>query len=163
MVGSRRATNRDRDRAVAALRTGWVTGAVSTETFDSRLGLALRARWRFQLRALTGDLPCGPRAARRTLRLPSTAPPDACAPLDLRAEETEVVLGRHRTCGRVFADDTVSRRHAELRRQAIGWTLRDLGSTNGTWLNGARISGDVRVVDGDEIRLGAMPLIVREL
>ena len=161
-MGSRRATERDRDRAVAALRTGWVAGAVSTETFDSRLGLALRARWRFQLRALTRDLPTGWRGARRTLRLPSTAPPEAPASLVLHEAETDVVLGRHRTCDRLFPDDTVSRRHAELRRHAIGWTLRDLGSTNGTWLNGVRISGEVRVVDGDEIRLGALPLLLRE-
>ena len=100
--------------------------------------------------------------ARPTLRLPSTAATPSVTALVLGPDDTTVVLGRHRSCGRVYTDDTVSRRHAELHRQATGWALRDLGSTNGTWLNGVRLDSEVRVVDGDEVRLGAMPLLFRE-
>ena len=39
----------------------------------------------------------------------------------------------------MFADDTVSRRHAELRLHDGRWMLRDLGSSNGTWVNGRRV------------------------
>lgn len=50
-------------------------------------------------------------------------------------------------------DDTVSRRHAELRVRDGRWMVRDLGSINGTWLNGRRV-GDAEVRPGDELRLG---------
>ena len=52
-------------------------------------------------------------------------------------------------------DRGVSRRHARISRGTDGaWTLVDLGSTNGTFLNGARVRA-ARLEDGDEIRVGA--------
>src|SRR5512146_3234241 len=51
-------------------------------------------------------------------------------------------------------DRGVSRRHARLSRGPDGWTLMDLGSTNGTFLNGVRVRA-ARLRDGDEIRVGA--------
>jgi pSer/pThr/pTyr-binding forkhead associated (FHA) protein len=65
------------------------------------------------------------------------------------------VLGRGVACQLVFADDSVSRRHAELRLEDGLWHLRDLGSTNGTWVNGRRVR-EAEVRPGDEIRLGAV-------
>jgi serine/threonine protein kinase len=55
-------------------------------------------------------------------------------------------------------DDAVSRRHAELRCGLDGWVLMDLGSTNGTRLNGAWLPAlqEAPIADGDEIELGAM-------
>ncbi|MCF6526237.1 FHA domain-containing protein [Streptomyces sp. JJ36] len=49
---------------------------------------------------------------------------------------------------------TVSRAHAQLRSTGQGWTLRDLGSANGTWVNGRRITGSVTVRAGDHVRFG---------
>ena len=162
-MARRRATDRDRDRAARELRDGWAAGAVSTETFDFRLGLALGARWRAELRALTADLPTALHAFRRALRPEvTTADMPAATPLVIPADATQLVLGRHRSCDVRYADDAVSRRHATIRRRATGLWVSDLDSTNGTWLNGARIDGPVRIVDGDELRLGALALIVRD-
>ena len=54
----------------------------------------------------------------------------------------------------VFLDDvTVSRRHAEFRRGAEGWSLRDVGSLNGTYVNRVRVD-DQRLKGGDEVQIG---------
>jgi hypothetical protein len=54
----------------------------------------------------------------------------------------------------LFLDDvTVSRRHAELRRMASGWLLRDVGSLNGTYVNRQRIE-EVALSPGDEVQIG---------
>ncbi len=52
-------------------------------------------------------------------------------------------------------DLAVSGLHAELRRSGDGWVLRDLGSRNGTFVNGRPVEGDVALRDGDEVQLGA--------
>lgn len=53
-----------------------------------------------------------------------------------------------------LTDASISRRHAELTPDAGAWTLRDLGSRHGTFVNGVRISGGVRVDAGDRVRCG---------
>lgn len=54
----------------------------------------------------------------------------------------------------LFLDDvTVSRRHAELRRMADGWLLRDVGSLNGTYVNRQRIE-ESALAPGDEVQIG---------
>jgi pSer/pThr/pTyr-binding forkhead associated (FHA) protein len=53
---------------------------------------------------------------------------------------------------------TVSRRHARLTRTENGWKLRDLASSNGTYLNGARITEIADVHPGDEVWLGSVRL-----
>jgi DNA-binding CsgD family transcriptional regulator len=60
-------------------------------------------------------------------------------------------------------DPTASRLHAVLERFAAGWCVTDLGSSNGTWLNGTRIWSAHRVRHGDEIRVGQTRLIFRDL
>ena len=68
-----------------------------------------------------------------------------------------ITVGRAPDCDLVLADPTVSKRHLELRRQGPNVVLTDLGSTNGTRVNGAGIR-ERPLVDGDEIRLGATVL-----
>lgn len=51
-------------------------------------------------------------------------------------------------------DPDVSRRHAVVRQVDAGLALEDLGSTNGTWVNGKRIEGIVELSVGDEVRFG---------
>ena len=55
----------------------------------------------------------------------------------------------------VLAHKSVSGRHAEIRRASTGFLVRDLGSTNGTFINGRRIEGEQPLRPGDEIRFGA--------
>lgn len=69
------------------------------------------------------------------------------------------ILGRHSAAEVQIVADRVSREHAEIRRCDAGrlW-LRDLDSTNGTWLNGARLSGETDIRPGDVIHIGDVEL-----
>jgi DNA-binding CsgD family transcriptional regulator len=58
-------------------------------------------------------------------------------------------------------DQTVSRIHAVLELVASRWCVRDLGSRNGTFVNGERIWGDRSLRSGDEIQVGRVRLVVR--
>src|SRR5438045_2733202 len=53
-----------------------------------------------------------------------------------------------------LTDNTVSRRHAELTPGDDGWVLRDLGSSNGTYINGLRVTNRYILKLGDQIRVG---------
>jgi hypothetical protein len=63
-------------------------------------------------------------------------------------------LGRGRQCDVVLNDPNVSRQHAEIRPRGGSWVITDLGSTNGSRLNGRRIDGSEVLRAGDEIELG---------
>jgi hypothetical protein len=63
-------------------------------------------------------------------------------------------LGRSRKCDIVVDDPNVSREHAEIRPRGGSWVLVDLGSTNGSSINGRRIDGAEVLKPGDEIELG---------
>jgi hypothetical protein len=69
-----------------------------------------------------------------------------------------LVIGRLPECGVVLADSNVSRRHAELRRAGDTVVLTDLGSTNGTRVNGAPIR-ERTLASGDEVSVGSTRLI----
>lgn len=59
----------------------------------------------------------------------------------------------------LFLDDvTVSRRHAELRRMADGWLLRDVGSLNGTYVNREPVDS-ATLANGDEVQIGKFRLV----
>lgn len=63
-------------------------------------------------------------------------------------------LGRSRKCDIVVDDPNVSREHAEVRPRGGSWVLQDLGSTNGSSINGRRIDGAEVLKPGDRIELG---------
>jgi len=63
-------------------------------------------------------------------------------------------IGRQASCRVVFNDSNVSREHAQLRRSADGWKLLDLGSTNGTKINGVKITEEQLLANGDELGFG---------
>jgi hypothetical protein len=69
-----------------------------------------------------------------------------------------VVIGRLPECDVVLADSNVSRRHAELRRGPEGVVLTDLGSTNGSRVNGSPVR-EQTLVSGDEVSVGSTKLI----
>jgi DNA-binding CsgD family transcriptional regulator len=58
-------------------------------------------------------------------------------------------------------DPTLSRLHAVLERYDAGWSVRDLDSRNGTFVNGQRIWGERPLRPGDELRVGATRLVYR--
>ena len=76
---------------------------------------------------------------------------------------TEASIGRERSTDIVLGwDAEVSRLHARLERSEEDWTIVDDGlSSNGTFVNDQRISGRVRLTDGDTLRLGATTIIFR--
>ena len=69
------------------------------------------------------------------------------------------VIGRSRECEVVLEDTGVSRRHAELRPDADGWVVTDLGSTNGVRVNGQDIHGAHPLHAGDRIELGSTEIV----
>jgi hypothetical protein len=76
------------------------------------------------------------------------------APRTVRIAGGTVTIGRLPECEVVVRDPGASRRHAQIREQDGGWTLTDLGSTNGTQLNG-QVVQQRGLVDGDRITIGA--------
>ncbi len=68
-------------------------------------------------------------------------------------------IGRSRDCDVVLDDAGVSRRHAELRPGPDGWTVADLGSTNGVRVNGAQVRGVQLLQSGDRVELGSTEVV----
>jgi hypothetical protein len=67
-------------------------------------------------------------------------------------------MGRSRQCDVTVDDPNVSRTHAEVRPRGGSWVVSDLGSTNGSRLNGDRIDGSEVLKPGDEIEVGTTML-----
>ncbi|MBO0517589.1 DUF1707 and FHA domain-containing protein [Streptomyces beijiangensis] len=163
-----RLTDAERDRVLGVLKEGAAQGRLSHDTFMRRMELALAARRSDELAALTADLETESRWSQRLFatvgrmsaftvrlrrtwqaeRLPKLLLPEP-GPYPLR-------IGRDPANGLRLSHETVSRIHAELTVQAGMWVLRDLGSTNGTTVNGRRVTGAIVVNDGDSVSFGRM-------
>jgi two-component system NtrC family sensor kinase len=76
----------------------------------------------------------------------------------LTTQDDVVLIGRG-SAQVPLTDQTVSRRHAELRTENGAWLLSDLNSANGTYLNGTRLERAVRLKHGDQIRMGSTLLV----
>ena len=73
--------------------------------------------------------------------------------------DTDVVTAGRHPESEIFLDDvTVSRRHAEFRRAGAAFTVSDVGSLNGTYVNRDRID-EVTLQDGDEVQIGKYRLV----
>ena len=163
-----RLSDAERDRVLGVLREGAAQGKLSHETFMVRMELALVARRSEELRALTADLETGSSWSRRlyrtvgrisafSVRLRRAWQAEKLPPLLLPEPGPYALrIGRDPANGLRLSHDTVSRLHAELSRQGSMWILRDLGSTNGTTVNGRRVTGAVAVQDGDMVGFGRM-------
>jgi FHA domain-containing protein/uncharacterized protein DUF1707 len=179
-----RASDAERDEAAGELGEHFAAGRLSHDTFLRRMNTALRARQRSDLPPLFADLPprkrprgwlpvgwegAGAMVSRVLGSLPALpgppprptsgfpAAPDRAAPSPLpfpRGAATSFTIGRDRQCDLAIDDLTVSRRHALLERADGGWLLSDLGSTNGTRVNGWRVRDAVQVRAGDLVRFG---------
>jgi hypothetical protein len=161
-----RASDAERERTVRTLRERSAEGRLSFDTFVRRIDGALRARSRDELAALVDDLPPQGRIARRltdaafalsalTVRLQAAWQEPRLPRLPLpKVNQSRFTIGRAEACDLVLPGLTVSRYHAELHHQDEEWLLVDLGSTNGTRLNGWRIDGPVVVRPGDQVTFG---------
>jgi hypothetical protein len=168
-----RASDVERDQVLAALRERVVEGRMSHDTFERRVDLVLRARSQTELADLVQDLPPRNRIAQRLTGLVS-----AVSAMTARMESAwrtprlprfslpsagvgRILIGRAPGCHFILTDLTVSRFHAELFRDGDDcWMISDLGSTNGTRVNGWRLTGPARVRPGDEIGFGNLRFIV---
>jgi two-component system cell cycle response regulator len=77
----------------------------------------------------------------------------------VRLAKPATLLGRSQHADVRLADDGVSRRHAVLVCDGGNVTLKDLDSANGTYCNGTRIAGPVRLADGDKICIGGTTIL----
>jgi pSer/pThr/pTyr-binding forkhead associated (FHA) protein len=79
--------------------------------------------------------------------------------------DDELLIGRHADgAGRLAEDEEISRSHARLSLDRSGFcAIEDLGSTNGTYVNGLRIKGPQTLSEGDTVEVGGTTLVVRDL
>lgn len=70
----------------------------------------------------------------------------------------DALVGRHPGSSIVLADTFISGEHARLTHHDGRWWVADLGSTNGTFVNGTRVERPTPLNDGDEVRFGRAPL-----
>ncbi len=208
-----RVSDADRDHAVNELRSDFVDGRLSHETFVYRMQTALDARNRGQLAGLFTDLPprrsrlldrlkaalhgdftgeARPRAGREgaparqpiqmSRRMPDADIDAAWAGQDFSAHRVQAgragaqplplffppgrsdryTIGRTRECDLCLTDLSVSRLHAELLRDESGWLLNDLGSHNGTRLNGWLVRETVQVRAGDRLEFGSTAFVLAD-
>jgi Domain of unknown function (DUF1707)/Inner membrane component of T3SS, cytoplasmic domain len=185
---SLRVSDADRDHAVDELRGEFVDGRLSHETFVYRMQTALDARNRGQLAGLFTDLP--PRPARLLTRLkallrgdgrssgPQNPPGGPWVAAGIEVPQTgrrtppffsfpsgrgdRFTIGRTRDCDLYLTDLSVSRRHAELVRGPDGWLVNDLGSHNGTRVNGWLVRETSPVRAGDRLEFGSAVFVVAD-
>ncbi|HEV2975896.1 MAG TPA: DUF3662 and FHA domain-containing protein [Solirubrobacteraceae bacterium] len=93
------------------------------------------------------------RAGRRSLALVTVA--GRRLPIPPRG----ATLGRSRDCDIVLDDSSISRRHAEIRPAGEGWTVADLGSTNGVRVNGRTVASATALRTGDRVELGSTEIV----
>jgi hypothetical protein len=156
-----------REKTLLILREGVAQGKLSQDTFMRRMELALAARHADELAALTADLPQESRWSRLvfgtvsalsgfTVRLRRAWQAERLPKLLLPAfpDPLPLSIGRDPRNGLRLTHETVSLIHAELTKQGGVWVLRDLGSTNGTVVNGRRVIGAAIVRGGDQVSFG---------
>ena len=99
----------------------------------------------------------GPPSQSRTRLLLATGGGTHVIPL----ESTQLTIGRGLNNDVILEDTRVSRHHAQLRYRARRFWLSDLGSTNGTFINGEQVA-EQALRDGDTISLGGLELTFKE-
>ena len=155
----------ERERVARRLRGAYADERLSVDTLSDRLEIAYTARSHDELEWLIADLP-EPRGLMRAALTAVTVISRWSRQLETAWREPRArrltlptnehtIIGRSRSSGCVLSDPTVSRAHAVVSYRDGRWTLRDLGSTNGTVVNGRRITGETEIKPGDEVAFGA--------
>jgi hypothetical protein len=162
----------DRERILRVLRDRSAEGRLSIDTFAQRVEEALAARSSEELADLVADVR-RPGPARRlamqavrwlsgfTAELQAAWRTPRTAVLLLPASRARLItIGRSTGSDFVVADATVSRRHAQVHRRGERWILRDVGSRNGTRVNGMQVTEEVDVRPGDRVSFGGVPFVL---
>jgi hypothetical protein len=154
----------DRERVARRLRGACKDARLSLDTFAARIDLVYSVRTGAELRELVADVtedhPVNRAVFAAVASVSSWTSRVAAAWRQPRTPRLvlplrgSVLLGRSRECDCVLADATVSAKHAALHYAEGSWWLRDLASTNGTFVNGWRVIGEVELRDGDEVTFG---------
>jgi anti-anti-sigma factor len=76
-------------------------------------------------------------------------------------QSSGAIIGRRADTDVIIDDPSVSRRHAQVIRRGDAWYVSDIGSRNGTTLNGQPVTREVRLSDGDVLQVGEACLTVR--
>jgi FHA domain len=155
-----------RNRLASVLGTAFAGGLLSEDTLSHRLGVLFNSRL-VDPRSLIGDLSMRKRRRRWSsttagtfagwrrmiLRQTTTQGSPLVLALGWASADEDLLLGRDPDCDIRFVDDSVSRRHARLVIRDGAWVIQDLGSTNGTIVNGSRV-GRCQLQVGDRVQLG---------
>jgi hypothetical protein len=167
-----RVSDAERERALRELREAAVQGRLSNGSFVRRLDDALRSRNRDDLADLVRDLPGQSRledaVVRRVralsgwlLRVRHAWQQPRLARLSHPTDGDRAYwLGRNPGSDLVFSNRTVSRSHARLNFGPEGWILTDLGSTNGTRVNGWIVTRPQVVRPGDRVSFGSQTVVI---
>jgi hypothetical protein len=167
-----RVSDAEREQALRELREAAVEGRLSDDSFVRRLDLALRSPSRDDLADLLGDLPGRSRvgdamlqrvraASLFAVRLRGAWRQPRLARLTLPADGSRAYwLGRAPGSDLRLTHPTVSRSHARLNAGPDGWVLTDLGSTNGTRVNGWVVARPQVVRPGDVVTFGQQSVVV---
>ena len=160
----------ERERVARRLRGAYMHQRLSVDTLSHRLEIAYTARSYNELEWIVADLPerAGLMKAaltavtvvsRLTQRLEEAWREPRLERLRLPTHE-RTIIGRSRSSGCILADATVSRAHSLVRYGDGKWSLSDLGSTNGTFVNGRRITCETEVRPGDEVAFGGVRFVL---
>lgn len=87
---------------------------------------------------------------------------DSSGTFCFKPNSREVLMGRHISADLRFTDLSVSRYHAILSLEDGIWTITDLGSTTGTFVNGRKINQTYKLRPNDEIKIGKKSLYLRK-
>ncbi|MCW3014889.1 MAG: signal peptide protein [Solirubrobacterales bacterium] len=153
-----RPTNQQRERTLHKLQSAYVDGLISADTLEARAAIAYRSRSIADLSRVLGDIPTRMSQLRKAYeeffwpegRDSIRGGIDVALP---SRRSAAIVLGRHPSCDIVLEHCSVSRRHLQITFDGRRWEANDLGSTNGTSLNGRRLIR-TQTAPGDVLQLG---------
>lgn len=167
-----RVSDAEREQALRELRDAAAEGRLSSDSFVRRLDGALRSPNRDDLADLVRDLPGHSRLGDALVRRVRAASLVLVRIRNAWQQPRIARLALPRDVGRAywvarnpgsdlrFSDPTVSRSHARLSFGPDGWVLADLGSTNGTRVNGWLVSRPQVVRPGDRVSFGRQTVVI---
>jgi pSer/pThr/pTyr-binding forkhead associated (FHA) protein len=94
-------------------------------------------------------------AGRRVPNISITLQSSNAVEAEMHFSQPEIIMGRDPGCDvPIMSDDTISTRHAQLSYHHSQWWIKDLASTNGTFLNQSQLKMPTVITSGDEIKCG---------